>query len=412
MISESPGRLGKPTNNQRSANRLGALSIGAISHTCFRLVAAVILAGLATTALAGCNAGYITHAAYEEVRILLRRKPIAGELAHSELTPATRAKLETVLAVRKFAADQLDLNVGGAYSSVAQVDKGAIIWVVMAAPRTSLTPYTWWFPVVGNVPYRGYFSHAEANAEAARMEARGYDTYVRPAIAFSSLGFFDDPLLSNLLDLSRVELAGVIIHELFHRTYFLMSDVMFDESAATWIGNRGGVEFFTNTEGAASPDTAAALGIYDSDMKFAGFLLQEQARLLKLYGSGLPRDEILKRRVALFATINSDYAELKPTLSGLERFDLDKTPLNNAVLLNYLIYFHELDNFARLFALNHNDLRATIKQIIALAKNQPNDPFFAIWQATHSASQGGGILPPVASSSTHPASLASPSIQP
>jgi len=412
MISESPGRLGKPTNNQRSANRLGALSIGAISLTCFRVVAAVILAGLATTALAGCNAGYITHAAYEEVRILLRRKPIAGELAHSELTPATRAKLETVLAVRKFAADQLDLNVGGAYSSVAQVDKGAIIWVVMAAPRTSLTPYTWWFPVVGNVPYRGYFSHAEANAEAARMEARGYDTYVRPAIAFSSLGFFDDPLLSNLLDLSRVELAGVIIHELFHRTYFLMSDVMFDESAATWIGNRGGVEFFTRTEGAASPDTAAALGIYNSDMKFAAFLLQEQARLLKLYGSDLPRDEILKRRVALFATINSDYAELKPTLSGLERFDLDKTPLNNAVLLNYLIYFHELDNFARLFALNHNDLRVTIKQIIALAKNQPNDPFFAIWQATHNASQGGGILPPVASSPAHPASLPTPPTQP
>jgi predicted aminopeptidase len=396
--------LEKPTNNQRRGHRF----IGAIRQTSFRVVAAVIVTGLAATALAGCNAGYITHAAYEEVRILLRRKPIAEELANTDLTPAIRAKLETVLAVRKFAADQLDLNVGGAYSSVAQVDKGAIIWVVMAAPRTSLTPYTWWFPVVGNVPYRGYFSHAEANAEAARMEARGYDTYVRPAIAFSSLGFFNDPLLSNLLDLSRVELAGVIIHELFHRTYFLMSDVMFDESAATWIGNRGGVEFFTHTEGATSPDTAAAMGIYASDMKFAAFLLQEQARLLKLYGSGLPRDEILKRRVGIFTAINSDYAELKPTLSGLERFDLDKTPLNNAVLLNYLIYFHELDNFAKLFALNHNDLRATIKQIIALAQSQPNDPFFAIWRATHSASQGGAILPPVTSSSSHPASLATP----
>ena len=178
------------------------------------------------------------------------------------------------------------------------------------------------------------------------------------------------------------------------------------------IGNRGGVEFFTQTEGAGSPDTAAAMGIYDSDMKFAAFLLQEQARLLKLYGSGLPRDEILKRRVAVFAAINSDYAELKPTLSGLERFDLDKTPLNNAVLLNYLIYFHELDNFAKLFALNHNDLRATIKQIIALAQSQPNDPFFAIWQATHDASQGGGILPPVPLPSTAPASFATRSGHP
>lgn len=364
-----------------------------------RLIVLAAIAGVASMMLAGCSAGYITHAAYEEVRILLRRKPITEELTRADLPASTRSKLETVLAVRKFAADQLDLNVGGAYSSVAQVDKGAVVWVVMAAPRTSLTPYTWWFPVVGNVPYRGYFSHDDANAEAARMEALGYDTYVRPAIAFSSLGFFDDPLLSNLLGLSQVELAGVIIHELFHRTYFLMSDVMFDESAATWIGNRGAVEFFTHTEGADSPDTAAAFGIYDSDMKFAAFLLQEQAKLLKLYGSGLPEDEILKRRTAVFASINSDYAELKPTLSGLERFDLDKTKLNNAVLLNYVIYFHQFNEFARLFSLNHNDLRATIKQIIALAKSQPNDPFFAIWQVTHNVSPAARpasqVLPPV-----------------
>jgi predicted aminopeptidase len=361
----------------------------------FHLVSRIILAGIFAFALVGCHAGYITHAAYEEVRILLRRKPISDELARTELPESTRAKLETVLAVRKFAANQLDLNVGGAYSTVAQVDKGAIVWVVMAAPRTSLKPYTWWFPIVGNVPYRGYFSHADANAEAARMEAQGYDTYVRSAVAFSSLGFFDDPLLSNLLGLTCIELAGVIIHELFHRTYFLMSDVMFDESSATWIGNRGAVEFFTRTEGADSPDTAAALGIYDSDMKFAAFLLQEQARLLTLYGSGLPQDEILKRRTVIFASIKSDYAELKPKLSGLERFDLDETQLNNAVLLNYLIYFHQLDDFAKLLALNHNDLRATIKQIIALAKGEPGDPFFAIWQATHAASQGGTLLPPV-----------------
>jgi predicted aminopeptidase len=373
----------------------GRIRIFPRSRPTLRLIAAGIFALLVPIAFAGCNAGYITHAAYEEVRILLRRTPIETELAKPELPAATRAKLETVLAVRKFAADQLGLNVGGAYSSVAEVDKGAIVWVVMAAPRTSLKPYTWWFPIVGDVPYRGYFSHADANAEAAQMEAQGYDTYVRPAIAFSSLGFFDDPLLSNLLGLTRVELAGVIIHELFHRTYFLMSDVMFDESAATWIGNRGAVDFFSRTEGPNSPDTAAAQGIYDSDMEFAAFLLQEQARLLKLYGSGLPEAEILKRRVPIFASIQEDYAKLKPRLSGLERFDLDKAPINNAVLLNYLIYFHELDNFAKLLELNHNDLRVTIKQIISLAKSEPDDPFFAIWKATHSASVGGSLLPPV-----------------
>ncbi len=151
-------------------------------------VAAIILAPLL---LSAC---YLSRAAYEEGRILWNRKPIDDALARSDLAPDIRAKLETVLAVRKFAADQLGLNVGGAYESFANVDKGAIVHVVMAAPRDSLVPYTWWFPIVGSVPYRGYFEESDATAEAAALEADGLDTMVRPSIAFSSLGFFDDPL--------------------------------------------------------------------------------------------------------------------------------------------------------------------------------------------------------------------------
>ena len=361
--------------------------------------------------LAGCDVGYIPHAAYEEGRLLWHRRPISQVLARPNLSADARAKLETVLAVRKFAAEQLGLNVGGAYQSVTQIDAGAVVWIVMAAPRTSLTPYTWWFPIVGAVPYRGYFSHADANAEAARLEAAGLDTYVRSAIAFSSLGFFDDPLLSNLLGLDRVELAGVIIHELFHRTYFLPGNAMFDETAATYTGSRGAVAFFSATEGVNSPAAVAARGVYESDRKFAAFMLQEEARLLRLYQSGLPQAEILRRRGAIFAEISADYGRLKPTLSGLERFDLDKEKLNNAVLLNYLIYFHDLDNFAALERLNHGDVKATIAQVISLAKGYPDDPFYAIWRATLSAPPASPQnLPPVpAPSLDTPSAAAAPS---
>ncbi len=363
----------------------------------------------AVTVMGGCDIGYLSHAAYEEGRLLWRRKPISEVLTQPDLEADTRAKLETVLAVRRFAADRLGLNVGNAYETVTQVDAGAIVWIVMAAPRTSLTPYTWWFPIVGAVPYRGYFSHDDANAEAAKLEARGFDTHVRSAIAFSSLGFFNDPLLSNLLKLDRVELAGVIIHELFHRTYFLASNAMFDESAATYVGNRGAVDFFTETEGANSADAIAARGVYESDLKFAAFLLQEEARLLRLYQSGLPEDEILKRRAPIFLGINQDYAKLKPTLSGLERFDLDREKLNNAVLLNYLLYFHDLDNFAALQRINQGDLRRTIKQIIELAKSDPDDPFYAIWRATLKAPPATpGVLPSV----TPPVPSIAPSMLP
>jgi predicted aminopeptidase len=237
---------------------------------------------------------------------------------------------------------------------------------------------------------------------------------VRPAVAFSSLGFFNDPLLSNLLRLSRVELAGVIVHELFHRTYFLASDVMFDESAATYVGSAGAVKFFEASEGAGSADAAAARGVLDADLKFAQFLNDEAARLVKLYQSGLPREEIIERRVAMFAAINADYAKLKPHLSGLERFDLDKRPLNNAVLINYLIYFHDLDNFAALDRIYRGNLHDTIKAIIALAESNPENPFVPIERAGRvgplraAAEAGEPQSTPSAAASSTPAASGSP----
>jgi len=344
----------------------------------------VILLAL-TASLAGCDVRYLAHTGYEEAYLLWHRRPIAEVLQKPALAPAIRQRLETVLAVRKFAADNLGLRVGGAYRTVTTVNGNAVVWVVMAARRDSLTLYVWWFPIVGYVPYRGYFQRERAEAEAAAMESRGYDTLVRPAVAFSSLGFFNDPLLSNLLELNRVELAGVLIHELFHRTFFLSNDIMFDESSANWIGNRGAVDFFTQTEGANSADAASARDIYQSDMKFAAFLLQEEARLLRLYQSGLPRGTILRRRARIFDGIKRDYATLKPALSGMERFNLDKQALNNAVLLNYQLYFHALDNFGLLEQMHNGDTRATIRSIIALARSEPADPFHAIWKATLTA---------------------------
>jgi predicted aminopeptidase len=336
----------------------------------------------ASLLLGGC---YFTRAAYEEGRILWNRKPIDHALAREDLPADVRAKLETVLAVRKFAADKLGLNVGGAYQSIAPVYQSAVVHVVMAAPRDSLKPYTWWFPIVGSVPYRGYFDQSDATAEAAALEAEGLDTMVRPAVAFSSLGFFDDPVLSNLLKLDRVELAGVLIHELFHRTYYMPSNAMFNESAADYVGGAGAVAFFAAADGESASTTLEARSILESDFKFARFLLKEQARLLDIYMADLPKAQLDRRREAAFAAIKSDYAELAPSLNGLERFDLDKQPLNNAVMVNYLIYFHDLDNFAALDRMNHGDLRATIAQIISIAKAHTDDPFYAIWEATRAA---------------------------
>ncbi len=342
--------------------------------------ALLLLAGLALC-LGGCDIGYLSRAAYEEGRLLWERRPVAAELADPALSGEAREKLKTALAVRRFARDRLGLNVGGAYTTVSEVDPGATVWVLIACPKDSLTPYQWWFPIVGDVPYRGYFSRARAARKARAMERRGYDTLVRSTVAFSTLGYFDDPVLSNMLSLDRVELAAVLIHELFHRTFFLAGDARFDESAASYLGARGAEEFFAASQGAASADAKAARALFAADIEFARFLAQSEARLLRLYASRLAPGELMARREAAFAAIRQDYVRLESGFPGLRRFDLDRRPINNAVLAHYLVYFHGFDDFAALDRLHHDDLRATIRAVIELARANPEDPFYAVWKA-------------------------------
>src|SRR5262249_45036971 len=132
----------------------------------------------------GCSPTYVVRSAYEEGRILLARQSIDALLARPELDPETRAQLELVLAIRRVAADDLALKVGDAYASFSIVPPGALLHVVSAAERTRLEPYVWWFPIVGDVDYKGFFELPDAQAEAERLGHDGYDTYVRPSVAF------------------------------------------------------------------------------------------------------------------------------------------------------------------------------------------------------------------------------------
>jgi len=131
-----------------------------------RAVAASLVLLAAAFGASGCSAGYMARAAYEEARILWRRQPIEKLLQQDSLAAAERRKLELVLAVRKFAAERIGLSVGGSYRSVSEVDSGAVVQLLVATPRDSMEPYTWWFPVVGRVPYKGFFSKAVACAAA------------------------------------------------------------------------------------------------------------------------------------------------------------------------------------------------------------------------------------------------------
>ena len=329
----------------------------------------------AVCVLAGCSPAYVLRAGYEEAKILWHRRPIEEVLRRPDLDAATREKLEVVLRVRRFAAQELGFDVDGSYGSITEVARPPIIYVVSAAPRTSLEPYTWWFPIVGRVAYKGYFDAAAARKEAQRLEARGYDTYVRTAAAFSTLGWFSDPLLPHLLKYDQETLVNIIIHELFHSTFYLAGETALNESLANFAGHRGAVAFFGKERGGEAAATRHAGATWESELAISRFLAEAAERLNALYASPVSEAEKLRRRGELFARLQEEFRRLPGPVR--QNTDFASVRLNNAVVIQYLVYLKELTLFERVYQQNGRDLRGTLTRLTKAAKEE-DDPFAGV----------------------------------
>lgn len=334
--------------------------------------------------LPGCSPLYVLRAAYEEGKILWRREPITDFVASGDVQADTQEKLKLVLAVRKYARDVLKFNVGGSYSSYSRVDRPDLTYIVMAAPKTELKPYTWWFLIIGNVPYKGFFSRQEAQAEIARLKAENYDTMMRTSAAFSTLGWFDDPLLSHLLRYDKVVLAGIVFHELFHNTLYVNGAGAFNESAANFVGNRAAIDFFRDRFGTESKEYARAVQIWDHEREFGRFINQVADTLRSLYRRDIPRADKLRLREEVFARSQEEWRRYLAEHPDQSFRRFSQLSLNNAVLMNYLVYLTQIDTFESLYAANANDLSRTVEAMrSAVAKGR--DPFEAVhkWLDKH-----------------------------
>jgi predicted aminopeptidase len=319
--------------------------------------------------VSGCHAPYVLRAAYEEARILSRREPIANLLAGNQLDAATRAKLELVLAVRAYAAEQLGLRVGGSYASLAETDERQVVHTVTAARRDRLELYTWWFPIVGRVPYRGFFDKADADALAMHLEHEGYDAIVRPAVAFSTLGWFDDPLLSHLLRFDEVMLAEIIIHELLHNTIYVAGQTRFNESFAAFVGFAGAADFYARRGDETRAQRAREL--WADEVQFSRFLDAFIAELSVAYATGLDDAERARR----FTAAQRAYADLSKQTN--RHRDFTDASLNNAKILHYQLYSHRLDLLDQVARRYGGDLKAAIEWVGKVAADA-DDPFAAV----------------------------------
>jgi predicted aminopeptidase len=346
----------------------------------FLIFVAALFVGYGTAYVASAEVRYLTRAGIEETRILQARRPIAKVVSDPELDPVTRGLLTLVLEARDYAA-RLGLEAKETYTTYSDVQRDTLLLVLSAAPKDCICPHTWKYPIVGRVPYKGFFDVDMARHEADKLAAQGYDIYLRPAAAFSTLGWFNDPLLSTALTRDSVELAALVFHEITHNTIYVKSAAAFNESFAQLVGYRAAEEFFR-----ARGDTVAARRAADrwhDEIVLEEFYAALIGRLDSLYERKPAPAELEAGRAAASRWVKEQLEG--PIGARLRTFRigrLTERPVNNAQLVGARLYRTNLALFDRWYERNGGDVARTVATMLELMKGVSGDSAFVRLQQT------------------------------
>ena len=328
---------------------------------------------------------YIARGGWEEARILLKRRSLAKLVADPRTPPQLAQRLRLVLAARDFARDSLHLTPGDTYTTYADVGRDTLLLVLTASRRDKLREVTWHYPIVGTVPYKGFFDAGAARRAAAALDSAGDDVYLRPAGAFSTLGYFSDPLLSTAVDRDTMELVVTVIHELTHNTLYVRSNTPFDESLANFVGYRGAEMFFRLRGDTLDAHRAAAR--WRDERTLDVFYAELARRLDSAYAAPLSGAALDQTRSQLFGWAR---AQLTGAVGqGLETYDwrwFARAPLNNAVVVAQRLYRMNLNLFDDAYLDHHVNLEETIRAIRLRVLTQPDqDPYLALYSRSEAA---------------------------
>lgn len=325
-----------------------------------------VVAGLALLVAATPMGRYLARGAAAEAKILARRQSIAKLAADSTTPPAVRAKLELVLEARRFAVDSLGLPAKKSFTEYTKLDHDTLVLVLSGAYRDELRPVTWWFPVVGRVPYKGFFDFAEARKAEEELRKDGFDTYLRPSPAFSTLGFFNDPLLSTTLGEDSLEIVNTVVHELTHNRFYAKNAAVFNESFANFVGARGAERFFASRGDTASARRTAER--WHDELLLSAVWEQTYHSLDSAYKAH-PGDSA---RTVRYAARDSVYARTRrflvdsvgPQLKTIDPRYAALVRLDNASLFARLIYATGLPGFEKVYAEEGRDIHRALERII------------------------------------------------
>jgi len=295
--------------------------------------------------LPGCSVSYLLQAAAGQFRILNNSVPLETALADPGLDPDQREKLLLVPRIKAFGEEELGLAATDNYETVYLQDEKNPVYSVSAARKTRLQPVTWWFPVVGRVPYLGYFDPEAAGAKKEELQREGFDAVIWPAEAYSTLGWFQDPVHKNLLEGSAADLAETILHEMTHATLYVKSEPLFNESLASLIGKRGALAFLEREFGPESPQARGMRSLVHDERLFSRALDPLFTRLHELYNGPLTEEEKLAAREEVFQRFLEDYERMS-THYQTDRFKgFGSGGLNNAYILTVALYHRHFNLF-------------------------------------------------------------------
>lgn len=332
------------------------------------LFRSLFIAALILPALGCANFGYYAQAVSGQFEVYRQTRPIADIIADPATTPSLKEKLTAVLDVREFASRELGLPENESYRLYADLKRPYVLWNVFATPELSLKPTEWCFIMTGCVAYRGYFSHAQAEAFAAKLRARGSDVYVGGVTAYSTLGWFHDPILNTVIRRPLPELAGLVFHELAHQRLYVRGDTAFSESFAMTVELEG-IRRWLEINGAAGDYEQ-----YQAQLKrreeLAALVLKHRDRLETLYESGISTEEKRAGKAQIFAELRAQYQELKTgRWGGYSGYDgWFARNLNNAHLVSLGMYHRHVPAFQALLARSRGDLRAFYQEVNLLGQ--------------------------------------------
>jgi predicted aminopeptidase len=334
--------------------------------TCPRPAATAALL-LAAFTLSGCSPGYFLQAAAGQLEVARARRPVSSVLADPATAPEVRDRLLVAADAVRFAHGELALPDNGSFREFADLGRRYVVWNVFAAPELALELRRWCFPVAGCVAYRGYFAEEDARAFAARLRESGYDVHVGGALAYSTLGFFRDPLLGGVLGLGDAALAGLIFHELAHQQLYVRGDTVFNESFATLVEQEGAVRWL-----AARGDERSLCSVVDAIAREAEvhrLLGDTRARLARIYAGPLDASARRAAKDAEIARLRERYHALRSGWKGPPVFDRwFEGPINNATLGAIAAYDQLVGTLRVILEGEGGDLRSFYRRAARLAR--------------------------------------------